>query len=104
MVPHGIGYTPGLRSTPNKVKRTTDSSLIWSGVLSMGMEGIFYWGTRVTLLPHGEGGWVPTPQYAQISPQLKVNPLTSIKPCLYKLYCQYVILYKTMTQDQVIEM
>ena len=59
------GYTHGVRGIPNKVKSTTDPSLIGSGVLSMGYGGYFHCGRRVTLLPHGEGGWVPTPPYAQ---------------------------------------
>ena len=36
------GYTHEVGGTPNMVKSTTDSSLIGSRVLSMGMEGIFH--------------------------------------------------------------
>ena len=77
-------YTHVVGVTPNKVKSITDPSLKGSEVLSIKYEEYFPWGSRVTFLPNGEGGWVPTPPYAQTISTTQGYPLTSIKPCLYK--------------------
>ena len=58
-------YTHGVGGTTNKVKSTTDPSVIGSGVLSMGYGGYFPLGKKGNPFTHGEGGWVFTPPYAQ---------------------------------------
>ena len=98
------GYTHEVGGTPNKVKSTTDSSLIGSGVLSMGMEGIFHGVEGYPFYPMGKGVGYPPHHMLKISPQLKDTLLPQLNAVYTRRYCQYVTLYTAMTQDQVIEM
>ena len=52
----------------------------------------------------GNGVGYPPHHMLKISLQLKGTLLPQLNPVYTKSYCQYVTLYRAMTQDQVIEM
>ena len=94
------GYTHGVGCTPNKVKRTTDPSLIGSGVLSMGYGGYFPLRKKGNpFTPWGRGlGTYPT-----ICSKYFYNSsgtlLSQLNPVYTRSYFQYVTLYGAITQD-----
>ena len=94
------GYTHGVGGTPNKVKSSTDPSLIGSGILSMGYGGYFpLWKKGNHFTPWGRGlGTHPTIclKYFHNS---SGTFLFQLNPAYTRRYFQYVTLYRAITQN-----
>ena len=52
----------------------------------------------------GKGVGFPPQYMLKITPQLKGTLLPQLNPVYIRRYCQYVTLYRVMTQDQMNEM